>query len=113
MRETFSRTWDGLPVSAERPYGASVLVWRAGAGRREWLILHRRHHGPAYEGDWAWTPPSGARLPGEPVEACARRELTEETGLGALALVPTDCGNDEWVLYAAEAPMDAEVRLDA
>lgn len=45
------------------------------------LLLHRKHNGSAYEGDWAWTTPSGARLPGELVHACAQRELAEETGL--------------------------------
>jgi len=113
VRETFSHTWDGLPVSDEKPYGASVVVWRRRGGRREWLILHRHHLGPAYEGDWAWTPPSGARLPGESVAACASREVAEETGLVALELQSTDCGSDEWAVFAAEAAPDGEVRLDA
>jgi 8-oxo-dGTP pyrophosphatase MutT (NUDIX family) len=40
----------------------------------------RLRNGPDYTGAWARTPPSGARLPGAPVEDCARRELREETG---------------------------------
>ena len=104
-------TWDGLPVARETPYGASVLVWRRGGREPEWLLLHRKHHGPGYAGDWAWTPPSGARLPGEHVDACARRELLEETGL-TVEPIPTPLGPDEWALYVAEVPADATVRLD-
>ena len=58
-------TWDGLPVAREKPYGASILVWRRAGAGREWLVLHRAHHGRDYAGDWGWTPPAGARLPGE------------------------------------------------
>lgn len=74
-------TWDGKPISPDPPYGASIIVYRPSAKGRRFLILHRAHRGPAYEGEWAWTPPSGARYPGEPVEQCAQRELAEETGL--------------------------------
>lgn len=102
-------TWDGLPVSKEKPFGAGVVVWRERAGEREWLVLRRRHAaGP----DWKWTPPTGTRLPGEPLDDCARRELLEETGL-ALDPSPTPCSREEWALYVAQAPPDAEVRLDS
>ena len=105
------RTSDGQPISREPPYGACVIVRRRGeGGDDEWLVLHRAHHGPAYEGDWAWGPPAGARLPGEPIEECARRELREEAGL-ELEVVPTDCGLREWPLFAAEASPDADVTL--
>ncbi|MBD0331006.1 MAG: NUDIX domain-containing protein [Thermoleophilia bacterium] len=111
--DRFSRTWDGLPVSREPPHGATVAVWRARRGGREWLLLHRRAAGgPEFEGEWAWTPPSGARFPEESVEACARRELAEETGL-VLEPEPTVCGSDEWTLFVAQAPPEAEIRLDA
>ena len=95
-------TWDGLPVSSEPPFGASVLVWRRAEEGVEWLVLHRAHHGPEYDGDWAWGPPSGARLPGEPLEECARRELLEEAGLDTDP-VPTPCGNPEWPLFVVRA----------
>jgi 8-oxo-dGTP pyrophosphatase MutT (NUDIX family) len=91
--------------------GASVLVWRRGWRGPEWLVLHRAAAGPAYDGDWAWTPPAGARRAGEDVAECARRELLEETGL-ELEPVPTGCGSDEWAVFVAEAPPEAEVRLD-
>ena len=106
------RTSDGQPISREPPYGAGVVVWRRRDGELEWLVLHRSHQGPAYEGDWAWGPPAGARLPGEPIEECARRELREEAGL-ELDIVPTTCGRAEWPLFAAEAPPDAEVVLSS
>ena len=104
------RTADGHPVTVEPPYGAAVLVWREAAPERHWLVLHRAHRGPAYEGEWAWGPPSGARLPGESLDACARRELREEAGL-ELDCVPTELGTGEWAVYVAEAPADAAVVL--
>ena len=104
-------TWDGLPVGDERPHGATVVVFRRADGRLEFLMLHRAHLGPDYEGDWAWTPPAGARYPGEPVASCARRELREEAGL-ELDVVPTECGTANWHIYVAEAPPDAPVTVE-
>jgi 8-oxo-dGTP pyrophosphatase MutT (NUDIX family) len=103
-------TWDGQPVSREKPHGVAVLVWRSAPSGREWLVLHRAHQGPEYAGDWAWGPPAGARHPGEDVDECARRELEEEAGLVA---VPerTECGTAEWAVYVAEAPAGAAVTL--
>jgi 8-oxo-dGTP pyrophosphatase MutT (NUDIX family) len=74
-------------------------------------MLHRRHNGPDYEGDWAWTTPAGSRLPGEPVDDCARRELLEETGL-VLPLHATSCGGPDWRVYWAEVPDDATIIAD-
>jgi predicted metal-dependent hydrolase/ADP-ribose pyrophosphatase YjhB (NUDIX family) len=105
-------TWDERPIAREKPYGSSVVVWRSTCSGRAYLVLHRTAAGPPdYEGDWAWTPPSGARQPGERLEDAARRELREETGL-ELPLSDTGLGSDEWRVYAAEAPADAEVVLD-
>jgi 8-oxo-dGTP pyrophosphatase MutT (NUDIX family) len=106
------RTWDGLAVSDEKPHGASVIVWRRGGLGREFLILHRRHAGGTdFEGDWAWTPPSGARFPGEALEDAARRELLEEAGL-ELPFELSGVGSDEWAVFVAEAPRHALVVLD-
>jgi 8-oxo-dGTP pyrophosphatase MutT (NUDIX family) len=88
------------------------VVWRRAATGPEFLVLHRRHHGPDFEGDWAWAPPSGARLPGEGLEDAARREFLEEAGLD-LPLAPSELGSDDWALFVAEAPADAVVALDA
>lgn len=105
-------TWDGLPVARERPYACCVVVWRHGAVGREFLVLHRAHFGPDFAGDWAWTPPSGARQPGEDPDAAAARELLEETGL-ELALTRLESPSPDVSLYVAEAPGAAEVALDS
>jgi 8-oxo-dGTP pyrophosphatase MutT (NUDIX family) len=107
-------TWDGLPVARESPYACSVVVWREAETGREFLLLHRLAPGGAdYEGEWAWTPPSGAWQPGEEPDAAAARELEEETGLTLpLTLAPEATASEDVAIYVAEAPPDAEVVLD-
>jgi 8-oxo-dGTP pyrophosphatase MutT (NUDIX family) len=105
-------TWDGVPVAREPPYACCVVVWREGAVGREFLVLHRAHDGPEYAGDWAWTPPSGARQPGEAPRDAAARELREEAGL-ELPVAPIQSPNPDVALFVAEASRDAEVTLDA
>lgn len=96
----------------EKPYGCSVIVWRISDRRREYLVLHRRTRwGPDYDGLWAWTPPSGAREPGEDPDGSAARELFEETGL-KLQIAAAGVGGEQWKIYAAEAPSDAEIVLN-
>jgi RimJ/RimL family protein N-acetyltransferase/8-oxo-dGTP pyrophosphatase MutT (NUDIX family) len=101
-------TWDGLPIAPDNPRGAGVVVRRDGA----YLLLHRHHNGPSYEGDWAWTSPSGARLPGEPILAGAERELHEEAGLSGLDLRPVDLSGG-WAVFAAAAPPLSTIVIDA
>jgi 8-oxo-dGTP pyrophosphatase MutT (NUDIX family) len=107
-RSTFRTTWDGLFISEEPPHGATVVVFRRTGDRTEYLVLRRAlDHGG--DGDWAWGPPAGARLPGEDVDACARRELEEETGL---RLTLHSVAHDPaWASYWAEAPAGATVML--
>jgi RimJ/RimL family protein N-acetyltransferase len=105
---TTETTWDGLPIATDNPRGAGVVV-RHPSG--VYLLLHRHHNGPGYEGDWAWTSPSGARLPGEPVLACAERELCEETRLSGLELRPVDLSGG-WAVFAATAPDTDAVAID-
>jgi 8-oxo-dGTP pyrophosphatase MutT (NUDIX family) len=107
-RTRLRTTWDGLFISEEPPHGATVVVFRREAAKIEYLVLRRSHVGRT-EGDWAWGPPAGARLPGEEVEACAHRELEEETGL-RLPLHPV-AHDPAWASYWAEAPIDAEILL--
>lgn len=59
-------------VSAVRAAGG--VVSRIVDGRVEVLLVHR----PAYDD---WTLPKGKAAPGEADEACALREVKEETGL--------------------------------
>ncbi len=105
-------TSDGLPNSDEPPFGASVVVYRQRGTRLEVLLLHHAQHGRDYAGEWAWTPPAGARLPNEAIDHCARRALLAETGLH-LPLTLTQCGSAEWPHYLTSAPPDAAVILDA
>ncbi len=105
-------TWDGKPVSSEPPFGASVVVYRRGADGLEFLLLHRAHAGPEYEGDWAWTPPSGARFPGEELQECALRELKEESGL-ELLIEETHSSTEEWAVFMAEASSNSPIHVDS
>jgi 8-oxo-dGTP diphosphatase len=62
-------------VEAEVVRAAGGVVVRSGAnGRPEILLVHR----PKYDD---WTIPKGKAEPGESDEACALREVEEETGL--------------------------------
>lgn len=59
---------------------AGVVPWREGSDGIQLLLVHR----PKYDD---WTFPKGKREKGEDDEACALRELEEETGLaGALGV---------------------------
>ncbi|MDB5084015.1 MAG: hypothetical protein JWN30_901 [Bacilli bacterium] len=110
MEGDFDRTWDGLPISKEKPHGTAVIVFKRTADGLLYLMLHRGHQGFDYEGEWAWGSPAGARLPEEPVEETVMRELIEETGL-VLPCHLTEFGNEDWYVYWAEAPLDAIVIL--
>jgi 8-oxo-dGTP pyrophosphatase MutT (NUDIX family)/RimJ/RimL family protein N-acetyltransferase len=104
-------TWDGLPITPEWPWGATVVVSRrSGARDGDVLLLHRAHHGPDFAGDWAWTTPAGARQPGESILAGALRELAEEAGLTSTTIEPIDLSG-RWALFAAEFDAHTTVTL--
>ena len=110
MNEPEMTTWDGKAVSRTEPHGASIIVYRQNDKVIELLILHRAHADEP-NGDWAWTPPSGARYPGEEPADCARRELWEETGLRLdIRYIPRAV--QSWYLYAAQAAPHDEIVLD-
>lgn len=100
----------GERITPTPPYGATVIVYRRVGVRSEYLLLHRTHNGPSFDGEWAWTPPSGSRLPDEDFDGCAARELFEETGL-RLMLQSTNTEGGSWLVYSAEAPETAAIRL--
>lgn len=87
------------------------MVRRPGTAGWEYLVLHRAHEGPEFAGDWAWTAPAGCRLPGEPVEPGALRELAEESGIVDMAIWAVDLSG-RWAVFAAEVDADQPVTLD-
>jgi RimJ/RimL family protein N-acetyltransferase len=116
VEQSLRYTYDGLPIAPDQPYGAAIIVRRpamAGDGPAEYLVLHRAQHGPDYAGDWAWTPPSGSRQPGESVLAAGLRELAEETGLIAAEddLRALDLGG-AWVRFGLDVPAGTHAQVD-
>lgn len=103
-------TWDGKPVSSVPPFGVTIIVRRRSPLAETYLLFHRSNTDDNEE--WAWTPPSGARLPSEPVAECAKRELGEETGLWMEPL-PTGFGTDDWPVYMVDIDPESEIVLSA
>ena len=98
--------------AGDRPFGAAVIVYRR-TPQLEVLLLHRAAEGPDYEGDWAWTPPAGARFPAEPIDDCAARELHEEIGLDFVPELVEVAQTTGWAIYAAEVSSDVPIQLDS
>jgi 8-oxo-dGTP pyrophosphatase MutT (NUDIX family) len=76
-------------------------------------MLHRVHHGgPGREGDWAWTPPTGSRKPGEDLSSCVARELLEEVGWEDACPRPALTDDVDWAVFALEVPWGTQVVVD-
>jgi len=68
-----------------RPQSAGTLLWRRRDGAVEVLLVHASGR---YNRGKPWGLPKGIPEPGEELEAAARRETLEETGVVAGELVP-------------------------
>jgi len=91
---------------------AGTLLWRRSAGGLEVLLIHPSG---AYNRRSPWGIPKGLPDPGEQLEAAARRETLEETGVDAGALAPL--GHIDYTrsrkrihAFAGAAPDDAAPR---
>lgn len=38
-----TETWDGLPITKEKPYGITIVTFRRDESLTEYLVLHRVH----------------------------------------------------------------------
>jgi ADP-ribose pyrophosphatase len=103
-----------VELAVVRHPGASAIV-ALDEHRRVTLLRQWRHA----MGGWIWEIPAGCRRAGESARACAERELSEETGLGArrwdhlgaIVTIPSFC--DERIeLYLARDLGDAPGELD-
>ena len=83
---------DGPSCADAPPNSSTVVTRRATETGFEYLLLHRSH--AVNTGPWAWTPPSGQRLPGEAVHPAALRRLHEGTGLTDTEIRPVDLGRN-------------------
>jgi 8-oxo-dGTP pyrophosphatase MutT (NUDIX family) len=109
--DDWTHTWDGKRVARDEPQGSTVHVRRrTPSGEIDVLLLHRSHHGPDFEGDWAWTSPAGARQPDEAVYPAAVRELAEEAGLGGCELWPLDVSG-RWATFVTDVSADSSISL--
>ena len=79
MKPRLSKTMEsghklGNPVKGFRIVAAGGVVWRTNGNDIDVVLVHRSR-----QGDWSL--PKGKADPGEAVEQCALREVSEETGL--------------------------------
>jgi 8-oxo-dGTP pyrophosphatase MutT (NUDIX family) len=93
-------------VKDQRVRAAGGVIERTRDGTREILLVHR----PRYDD---WTLPKGKAEPGESDEACALREVEEETGLVcdlhrqvAVSEYRDSAGRTKRVRYFAMTPHD-------
>lgn len=92
-----------------KPQSSGTLLYRRGAEGLEVLLVHPSGN---YNRNKPWSIPKGIPDPGEQLDAAARRETIEETGVVAGQLV--DLGSITYqrshkrvYCFAGEAPADA------
>ncbi len=78
-------------MSETRPYRDNVGIVLFDARGRVWLGKRAHSQGPH-----TWQFPQGGVDPGEDLEAAARRELYEETGVTSVSLIGRI---EEWIAY--------------
>src|SRR5262245_11556904 len=108
--ERVGRRSDGTRVKPAVRAAGGVVYCRGPSGRREVLIVHRPHRED-------WTFPKGKLRRDEDHEACARREVEEETGLRCSLGIElpstsyfTRSGRRKRVRYWAMRPVAGSVR---
>ena len=94
------------------PISAGTLLYRRSGDRLEVLLVHPSGN---YNRKAPWSIPKGIPDAGEELEAAARRETVEETGVVAGKLVPLDSivyrkSRKRVHCFAGEAPADAAPR---
>lgn len=90
-------------------HSAGVLLYRHGAEGVEVLLVHPSGN---YNRRAPWSIPKGVADENEPLEDCARREISEETGVTAGDLIPLGHGDyrksrKRIHCFAGPAPKDA------
>jgi predicted NUDIX family NTP pyrophosphohydrolase len=99
--------------SHKRIVSAGLLVWRR-SSEREYLLAHPGGPYWAKKDDGAWTIPKGLVEPSHDLEATAKREFLEETGISVsgdlVALNPVKAAGGKIVHAFA---VEADLKLDA
>jgi ADP-ribose pyrophosphatase len=98
--------------------GAAAILPLEGAGAESTVVLLRQYRYAA--GELLWEVPAGTLEPGETPEACAHRELREETGyragsmrhLGTIWTSPGFC-DERVALFLATDLVEGEQELEA
>lgn len=82
---------DPIQLATDSSWVAAVLLLRADGA----ALLQHRDSKPGLPHASMWVPPGGHCEPGEPLNACARRELLEETAY--------DCPDLRWLLVMRDS----------